>query len=232
MQASVLVVEDTPEMAELVGLYLSKEGCRYTLVGSAEEGLERLQSESYDLLVLDIQLPGMDGFEFLTQLRKSSALPVLVLTARSQDEDLILSLGLGADDFLPKPFSPRVLAARCRALLRRGSAGSGQGNSRELRAWGDFQLRLDTRELTKNGVRIPLSAREFELLRFFLDHPRKAFLPQELYDTVWKNEYGDLSAVGVYIQRLRRKIEPNPLSPVFLRTERGFGYLFQPDRGE
>ena len=228
MQGSVLVIEDTPEMAELVRLYLGKEGCRSTVVPSAEEGLRRLEGESFDLIVLDVQLPGMDGFEFLGRLRPSSSVPVLVLTARGDDEDLVLALGLGADDFLPKPFSPRVLAARCRALLRRGT-GAAAAKGVQVHQWGNTEFNLETRQLTSAGTRVAVSAREFELLKFFVEHPGQPFRPQDLYEAVWQNAYGDLSAVGVYVQRLRKKLEVDANNPRLLLTERGFGYSFHPE---
>ena len=215
-------------MADLICLYLAKEGCQTVTAPSAEAGFTALEQQTYDLVVLDIQLPGMDGFEFLTRFRKNNETPVLVLTARSEDEDLILALGLGADDFLPKPFSPRVLAARVRALLRR-RVGSEQGSPPpSLLFFGPYALNTDTRSVTQGSSKIALSAREFDLLRFLLLHPGQPFRPQDLYEAVWEQSFGDLSAVGVYIQRLRRKIEPDPNNPIYLRTERGFGYRFHP----
>ncbi len=219
-------------MAELICLYLVKEGCQTLTAPSAEAGFAALEQQNYDLVVLDIQLPGMDGFEFLTRFRKTSETPVLVLTARSEDEDLILALGLGADDFLPKPFSPRVLAARVRALLRR-RVGSDQGKALpSVMNLGPFALNNDTRSVTQGSTKVTLSAREYDLLRYLLLHPGQPFRPQDLYEAVWGQAFGDLSAVGVYIQRLRRKIEADPNNPVYLRTERGFGYRFHPSGQE
>ena len=223
MQARILVVEDVKEMAELIRLYLQKEGVEATLSETAEEALVEFGRQRFDLVVLDINLPGIDGFEFLQRLRKTSTVPVLIVSARDADEDMILGLGIGADEFVTKPFSPRVLTARVRALLRRATDMRSSG---AVVRFGDYTLDIEGWLLKRGGEKVPLSTKEFEVLSFLATHPGKAMSPETIYSEVWKNQYGDLTAVAVYIQRLRRKIEADPASPVFLETVHGMGYRF------
>ena len=150
MQARVLIIEDVKEMADLIRLYLQKEGMAVTLCETGEEGLEVFARERYDLVVLDINLPGIDGFEFLQRLRKASAVPVVIVSARDADEDMILGLGIGADEFVAKPFSPKVLVARVRAMLRRATDLKASPNSIRF---GEFALDIDGYLLKKGGRR-------------------------------------------------------------------------------
>jgi two-component system response regulator RegX3 len=226
MKASVLIVEDSPEISRLVALYLAKDGIESFIADSAEEGIQILRDRVFDLVVLDLNLPGMDGFEFLTQLRQKSQVPVIILSARDQDEDMVLGLGLGGDEFVTKPFSPRVLVARCRALLRRNE---GNRESEGRYVFHGIQLLPETRNLLVNGKKIGLTNKEFELLKFFLENPDRVFRPDEIFEKVWANEFGDLSTVAVYVQKLRKKIETDPSDPRILQTLRGSGYRFQRD---
>jgi two-component system response regulator RegX3 len=224
MKAKILIIEDVQEMGELIRVYLDKEGAQTTLCETAEAGLAALEAEGFDLVILDVNLPGLDGFEFLQRLRTSSQVPVIIVSARDTDEDMILGLGIGADEFVTKPFSPKVLVARVRAILRRAS-DVGRATVRTI-AFGDFTLDLEACLLKKGVRRVPLSSREFEVLAFLASHPGKALRPQMIYAGVWKNPYGDVTAVGVYIQRLRRKIENDPAHPLFIETVPGMGYRF------
>lgn len=223
MQAKILIIEDVKEMADLIRLYLQKEGMDAYLCETGEEGLAQFARERYDLVVLDINLPGIDGFEFLQRLRKDSAVPVMIVSARDADEDVILGLGIGADEFVTKPFSPKVLAARVRAMLRRSTDLKASPNSVKF---GDFILDIDGYLLKKGGEKVPLSFKEFEVLAYLATHPGKAMTPDTIYSEVWRNQYGDVTAVAVYIQRLRKKIEKDPASPVFIETVHGMGYRF------
>lgn len=223
MQAKILIIEDVKEMADLVRLYLQKEGMDATICESGEAGLEEFARERYDLVVLDINLPGIDGFEILQRIRKTSAIPVMIVSARDADEDMILGLGIGADEFVTKPFSPKVLVARVRAMLRRASDLKASPNSVKF---GDFVLDIDGYLLKKAGEKVALSSKEFEVLAYLATHPGKAMTPDTIYSEVWRNQYGDITAVAVYIQRLRKKIEPDPSSPVYIETVHGMGYRF------
>ena len=235
MQGKILIIEDVKELADLVTLYLSKEGFEVRAAESAEEGFSIMEEWRPELIILDINLPGMDGFEFLQKFRRSSETPVLIVSARDSDEDHISGLGIGADEYITKPFSPKVLVARVRALLRRmrsyGPADSekSQGN---LFRFGPFVLDYDACLLKKNGERIALSAKEYGCLTWLTEHPGKAMDVETIYKGVWKNNYGDLTTVAVYIQRLRKKIEENPANPVFIETVHGMGYRLNDARPE
>jgi two-component system response regulator RegX3 len=223
VQAKVLIIEDVREMADLIGLYLHKEGMEATLCETGEEGLVAFEKDRFDLVVLDINLPGIDGFEFLQRLRRTSAVPVMIVSARDADEDMILGLGIGADEFVTKPFSPKVLVARARAILRRATDMRASPNSIRF---GDFVLDIDGFLLKKGGEKVALSSKEFEVLAYLVTHPDKALNAETIYSEVWKNQYGDVTAVAVYIQRLRRKIETDPSVPAFIETIHGMGYRF------
>ncbi len=223
MQARILIIEDVKEMAELIRLYLQKEGVEAALCETAEAALEQFGKERFDLVVLDINLPGMDGFEFLQRLRKASSVPVMIVSARDADEDMILGLGIGADEFVTKPFSPKVLTARVRAILRRATDLKAVANSVKF---GEFLLDLDGYLLKKGAQKIPLSTKEFEVLALLVTHPGKALSPENIYSQVWSNQYGDITAVAVYVQRLRKKIEADPSAPQYIETVHGMGYRF------
>jgi two-component system response regulator RegX3 len=220
----IIVIEDEEELGELVRLYLDKAGMKAALCSTAEEGADIFRREGADLIVLDINLPGMDGFEFLTALRKESAVPVIIISARETDEDIVMGLGIGADEFVTKPFAPRVLMARIRAMLRRSRTPKPQTVS-----FGPFVMDLEGYSLMRGSRPVVLSTREFEVLRHLVSHPGKAMTPDEIYEGVWGSVFGDLTAVAVYIRRLRRKIEEDPSSPRYLQTMHGRGYRFNPE---
>jgi len=227
MQGKILVIEDVKELADLVTLYLSREGFEVRAVESGEEGFDVIDGWTPDLVILDINLPGMDGFEFLQKFRRSSDTPVLIVSAKNSDEDQISGLGIGADEYIAKPFSPKVLVARVRALFRRlrtyGSPEFEKSNENLFR-FGPFVLDNDACILKKNGERVPLSAKEYGCLAWLTEHPGKAMDVETIYKGVWKNNFGDLTTVAVYIQRLRKKIEEDPANPVYIETVHGMGY--------
>ena len=233
MHGKILVIEDVKELADLVTLYLSKEGFDVRAAESAEEGFAVIEAANQEwkpeLVILDINLPGMDGFEFLQKFRRSSETPVLIVSARDSDEDQISGLGIGADEYITKPFSPKVLVARVRALFRRfrtfGSPDSEKDKENQFR-FGPFVLDYDAYILKKNSDRVPLSAKEYGCLGFLTEHAGKAMSVEAIYKGVWKNNYGDLTTVAVYIQRLRKKIEDDPSTPVYIETVHGMGYRF------
>jgi two-component system response regulator RegX3 len=226
MKGNVLIIEDEPDLADLIRMYLEDEGISTSICLTAEEALEQVEKGGWDLITLDLNLPEMDGFEFLQTLRRENDIPVIIVSARQADEDIIAGLGTGADEFVVKPFSPKVLAARVRALIRRSRSG---GKGKRVWTFGPFRFEPDGSTLWKEGERVPLSFREFEILLFLAGEAGKAFKPEAIYSEVWGNRYGDLSAVAVYIQRLRKKIEQDPADPVFIQTIRGMGYRFNPD---
>jgi len=223
-------------MSKLIALFLSKEGMSVVSSETAEEGLAILKAESFDLVVLDINLPGMDGFEFLAQARTLTGCPVLIVTARSSDDDLILGLGQGADEYMTKPFSPKVLVARVRALIRRARGVSERAEADTI-SFGPYTLDRSAFELRKGDEVVALSVKEFSVLAYLVERSETPQTPQSIYDAVWKREFGDLTAVAVYIQRIRKKIEEDPANPVYIETVYGRGYRFTPaprrgERGE
>jgi len=166
----------------------------------------------------------MDGFEFLQLLRAESSVPVIIVSAREADEDIVMGLGIGADEFVTKPFAPRVLVARIRALLRRiRTAGL------DSITFGPYALDAEGYTLTREGQRVLLSTKEFEVLRHLIRHPGKAMTADEIYSGVWGMVYGDLTAVAVYIRRIRQKIEEDPKNPLYIQTIHGYGYRFNPE---
>ncbi|MFW6288866.1 MAG: response regulator transcription factor [Spirochaetota bacterium] len=225
MNARVLIIEDEVELAELIQLYLNDEGIESTACSSAEDGLAELSRADFDLIVLDINLPGMDGFEFLAQIRRTKDVPVIIVSAREADEDIVLGLGVGADEFVTKPFAPKVLVARIRALLRRV-----RGARKQSVAFGPYELDPDGYVVTREGARVALSSREFEVLRYLVLNPGKAMSPEDIYRDVWHNEYGDTTSVAVYVRRIRQKIEDDPRNPVYVQTIHGSGYRFNSER--
>lgn len=222
----VLIVEDDREIAELVAAYLARDGLSAAIAGSAEEAILECAERGPDLLLLDLGLPGADGLEFLRHFRERSTSPVIIVSARESDEDKIACLGLGADDFVSKPFSPKVLAARAKAQLRRASYGQRGGSAGSRLAFGPFVLDFDGRLLEREGARVPLSRREFELLVFLASNEGRTYGPSEIYKAVWGLEHGDLSTVAVHVQRVRRKIEEEGAPPRWLVTVPGAGYRF------
>ena len=230
MRGKILIIEDTKVLAELYMLYLNREGFECKIAPDAEVGLPLAlaKENEWNLIILDINLPGMDGFEFLERLRKTTMIPVMILTAREAEEDVIHGLGVGADDFVTKPCPPRVLAARVRAYIRRSQVPA-LGKEGSVWRFGPFELDSEALFLTKAGVPVSLSPREFGILQTLIEAKGKSFTPEELYDKVWGQNFGDVSAVGVYIQRLRRKIEDDPSAPRYIQTQYGLGYRFNPE---
>ena len=228
MKASVVIIEDIKEMSDLIQLYLKREGMDTAVFDNAEDALVYLKDNTPDLILLDINLPGMDGFEFLNIYHKESDCPVLIVSARDSDEDIIMALGYGADEFVTKPFSPKVLMARIRALLRRKQSGSSSSSKNTIQ-FGPYTLNTESCLLKKGDERIHLSAKEFDILLYLINTKGKTSTPEEIYRTVWGSEFGDLTAVAVYVQRLRKKLESDPAAPHFIETVHGMGYRFVQD---
>jgi two-component system response regulator RegX3 len=226
-------VEDDREIAELIATYLEREGLDVVAAGSAEQAIIECAERLPELLLLDLGLPGADGLELLRHFRARSTAPVIIVSARESDEDKVVGLGLGADDFVSKPFSPKVLAARVKAQLRRVAFGVARdaGAAGEARlAFGPYVLDFEGKLLERGSVRVPLSRREFELLAFLAANEGKTFAPEALYKAVWGLEHGDLSTVAVHVQRVRRKIEEEGMPPKWLITVPGAGYRFMGGR--
>lgn len=230
MNAKILIIEDVKEMSQLISMYLEKEGMEVFLAETAEIAFEKLDVWNPDLVLLDLNLPGMDGFEFLNYFRKKSSIPVMIVSARNADEDVISALGYGADEFVTKPFSPRVLVARIRALLRRIQDNQNKNDDSCVK-FGPYVLDYNSFSIKKinadgTAQRVSLSAKEYEILSYLTKNPNKPLSPETIYNDVWKNAFGDLSGVAVYIQRLRKKLEKDPSNPKYIETVFGMGYRF------
>ena len=187
----------------------------------------RAISTQPDLVVLDLMLPVLDGFEVCRRLRQVVPIPVIMLTARGEEDDRIAGLELGADDYLTKPFSPRELTARVKAVLRRAGGGVGSSSGTAFEA-GPIALDVVAHEVRRSGELLALTAKEFDLLAHFMAHPRRAFRREELLEQVWGWTYGDTATVTVHVRRLREKVEQDPSEPRHLCTVRGVGYRFEP----
>ncbi len=222
----ILVVEDDPMLAEVVERYLQREGFSVEVRSDGNSGLERALAWEPDLVVLDVMLPGVDGFEVCRRLRQSTPIPVVMLTARAEEDDRVLGLELGADDYVTKPFSPRELTARITAVLRRSAGSMAPATSGVLRA-GTLQVDPVAHETHLGDEPVHLTAKEFDLLVHLMSHPRRAFRRDELLESVWGWSYGDAATVTVHMRRLRSKIERDPSSPQHLVTVAG-GYRFDP----
>ena len=227
MEAKILLIEDVPEMAQLVKMYMEKDGMTVTALQNAEDGLAELKKNIPDLIILDLNLPGMSGFDFLKKIRSEykETIPVVIVSARDADEDIITGLGIGADEFVTKPFSPRVLVARVEANLRRQAKSEAAAEA--TFEFGPYTVLLNSCVLKKGPAKIPLSTKEYEVLEYLIKNEGKTLSPEKIYSSVWKNQFGDITAVAVYIQRLRKKIEANPADPLYLKTAFGQGYRFE-----
>ena len=222
----VLVVDDEPIVREVVVSYLRREGYETLEAGNGDEVRAVIEREEPALVILDVMLPGTDGFELCRWLRARSDVPVILLTARGEETDRIVGLELGADDYVTKPFSPRELAARVRTVLRRAEPGL---SARERLAFDGLEIDARTREVRRRGELLRLTAREFDLLWFVASHPRQVFSRDLLMDRVWGYSAAlDTGTVTVHVRRLREKIEDDPSRPRFLETVWGVGYRFVP----
>ena len=223
----VLVVDDEPMVREVVTAYLERDGFNVQGAATGPEALDALRAVPPDLVILDVMLPGVDGLEILRRLRATADVPVIFLTARTEETDRVLGLELGADDYVVKPFSPRELTARVRSVLRRARPVDQPPGRLE---YGGFIIDGKAREVFVDNEIIELTPKEFDLLAFLAASPRQVFSRGQLLEQVWDSslDYQDPSTVTVHVRRLRQKIEPSPDDPRWLRTVWGVGYKFEP----
>lgn len=224
----ILVVDDDPTVAEVVTGYLDRAGYAVDRAADGPMALARAAARRPDLVVLDLMLPGMDGLEVCRRLRAQGPVPVVMLTARGDEDDRILGLEVGADDYVIKPFSPRELVLRVASVLRRTRPATEAGQA----SAGGLTVDPTARRATKDGVELALTLREFDLLAHFLRSPGRAHSREDLMRDVWGWEFGDLSTITVHIRRLRGKIEQDPAKPRLIRTVWGVGYRFEPGDGQ
>jgi two-component system response regulator ResD len=222
----VLVIEDDARVVEVLKLYLEAEGFEVEAVGTGEEGLRRSDELAPDLVVLDILLPGIDGWTVARALRKRGEVPLILLTSRTDESDRVLGFEIGADDYVPKPFSPRELVGRIKAVLRRTQAGA-LSRSQQVLHYRELSIDPTSRTVEKDARPIELTRREFDLLWHLASNPGRVYTRDALYESVWEDEaYGDLHTLEVHINRLRAKLEAAP-GPRYLVTVRGVGYKFE-----
>ncbi len=231
----VLIIEDDTNIADLIALHLSDLGFQPRIVGRGNEGYQLARSTPFDVIILDLMLPELDGMEICRKLRQEGiATPILMLTARAEEVDKVLGLELGADDYLTKPFSIRELLARVKAILRRVEMDHSPSEETDsILTAGPLRMNLETREVHMHGQAIQLTVREFDLLALFMQYPGRAFRREELLNRVWGYQFSGYDhTVNSHINRLRAKIEPNPAKPQFIQTVWGIGYRFNIPEGE
>ncbi|HEX7125010.1 MAG TPA: response regulator [Thermodesulfobacteriota bacterium] len=229
----VLVVDDEPDIVELVAANLRKEGFEVQGVGEGARALSLVRHEPFDVVVLDLMLPDVQGLEVCRALRrdpKTAGIPLIMLTARGEEVDKLIGFEVGADDYLTKPFSPRELVARVRALMRRQEREQARPVESERYEVGGLVVDFATYEVTRNGRPVSLRPMEFRLLRFFLTHAERVYTRDQLLDLIWGEEFVEPRTVDVHIKRLRAQIEENPADPKLIVTVRGVGYKFVPPR--
>ncbi|MGF9963414.1 response regulator transcription factor [Bacillus rhizoplanae] len=229
MQHKILLVEDDLSIQEMVKGYLTKEGFVVVVASDGEEGIAKFLEDQFDLVILDIMMPKMDGLEVMNIIRKKSSVPILIMSAKDTDVDKALGLGLGADDYICKPFSMIELSARVKAVIRRSTKYSApQKKEDEMILVGD--LKIDTANFTvqKNNEIIKLTSKEFELLKLFATNRNRVFTKAQIYNLIWNEEYyGDENVINVHMRRLREKIEDDPSQPQYIKTLWGIGYKLE-----
>lgn len=223
----ILVVDDEAMVREVVCAYLDREGFKVFEAGTGSQAVEMINAESPDLIVLDVMLPEVDGFTIINELRRQSDIPVILLTARSEEADRVLGLELGADDYVVKPFSPRELVARVRTVLKRLQRVA---DAYERFDFGRLVVDGRTREVFIDEQPIDLTPKEFDLIEYFCGSPRQVFTRIQLLEQVWDSsaEWQDPATVTVHVRRLRQKLEPDPENPTWIKTVWGVGYRFEP----
>jgi DNA-binding response OmpR family regulator len=226
MRSTVLVVEDEPDIVALLRDFLIDAGFEALAAGDAQGALRALESTRVDCVLLDVMLPGSDGFELCRRIRAGSDVPLLFLSARGDDSDKLRGLGLGADDYIVKSATPAEVVARVKAVLRR-TPRDGGGNGASVLRFGGLHIDLAAHEVAVGDRPVRLTAREFELLRVFADHPRQVLGRDQLFELLW-GSWGDRSAVSVYVRKLREKLEADPAVPCIFVTVWGVGYRFDP----
>ena len=224
----ILVVDDEPSITEFVSYALKKEGFFTDVVDNGEDALALATKNSYDLFVLDIMLPGMDGYELCRRLRSKTTVPVLFLSARDTELDKVVGLEIGGDDYLAKPFGVRELIARVRALLRRSGAAVQRQAAKSPLTVGHIRLDPAERSAWKDGAQVELTAKEFDLMELLMRNPGRVYSRENLLNVVWGYEYiGDYRTVDVHIRRIREKLETVPAEPEYIMTKWGVGYYFK-----
>ena len=228
MNVPVLLIDDDTRLCDLLTTYLSGHGFIVVVANNVKDGLRSLRGQEFDLVLLDIMLPDGDGLDVCKRIRKDSAIPVIMLTARGADEDKIIGLELGADDYLAKPFNPRELVARMKAVLRRKASPPDWSGDLKAIDYEEFYLNPQNQKVVVKGQTIDLTSAEFRLLKILASNPGKVFTRERLMDLVSGRDFDGVDrSIDVHISRLRTKIEPDPKNPRWIKTVWGTGYRFQ-----
>lgn len=223
----ILIVEDDLQIQTLIRDYVNASGYIAITASDGEEALQKFESEKPNLALLDIIVPKIDGFEICRKIRNESNIPIIMLSSKKEDTDKILALGLGADDYIEKPFSPRVLVAKIQSQFRRVNELSGTPVSDTLKI-KDLEIDIKARTVAVKGINIPFSVKEFEILNFLMVNKNQALSREKIFDEIWGyNEYGDINTVTVHVRKIREKIENNPSEPEYIETVWGIGYKFK-----
>ena len=228
MSHHILLVEDDISIQEMVETYLTKEGFQITIASDGEEGVTKFLKGSFDLIILDIMMPKLDGLEVVRIIREKSAVPILMMSAKDTDVDKAIGLGLGADDYICKPFSMIELAARVKASIRRSTKYSATEQKEETIKIGDLKMDLINFTVQKKEKQLKLTLKEFEILKLFVKNQNRVFTKAQIYNLIWNEEYyGDDNVINVHMRRLREKIEDDPSNPEYIKTLWGIGYKLE-----
>ncbi|MBO1580793.1 response regulator transcription factor [Bacillus sp. XF8] len=228
MSHHILLVEDDISIQEMVEKYLTKEGFQVTIAPDGEEGVLAFLKGSFDLIILDIMMPKLDGLEVVRIIREKSAVPILMMSAKDTDVDKAVGLGLGADDYICKPFSMIELSARVKASIRRSTKYSATEKKEEMIEIGDLKIDPINFTVQKNEKQLKLTLKEFEILKLFVKNQNRVFTKAQIYNLIWNEEYyGDDNVINVHMRRLREKIEDDPSNPEYIKTLWGIGYKLE-----
>ncbi|MFT5872530.1 MAG: DNA-binding response OmpR family regulator [Clostridium sp.] len=224
---NILIVEDEQDIRELLEIHLSKEGYKIFTAEDGVQALDIFENKDIDIALLDVMIPKIDGFKVLKKIRETSEIPVIFITAREEESDKIFGLGLGADDYVIKPFSPIEIVARVKAQLRRYYKYSNKTHKTGI-IIGELMLDKESCSICKNNIELVLNPKEFRLLEFIIENPGTVYTKKQLYEIVWQNPYyGDSNTIMVHISHIREKIEDDPKNPKYLKTIRGIGYKME-----
>jgi DNA-binding response OmpR family regulator len=224
---TVMVIEDDAEIGELMGLYLEREGYRVVYAESGEQGLELLPAAKPDLILMDILLPGMSGMTVCMEVRKVSEIPIIFMSCKRDNDDIVEGLSLGGNDYITKPFNPSIMVARVKSNLRRSAILDMEGSRESLWSQGHLEIDLRNEVVRVRGKQVPLFVKERQLLFYLLKNPNRVFSISHLFEHIWgADRESDERTVMVHMSNLRKKIEDDPSSPQYVRTVRGVGYKF------
>ncbi|AJA49883.1 DNA-binding response regulator [Clostridium pasteurianum DSM 525 = ATCC 6013] len=228
MNNKILIIEDDISISEMVKNYLKKEGFIATTACNGEDGIAVFLKDNFDLIVLDLMMPKLDGIETIKIIREKSSVPILIMSAKDSDVDKAIGLGFGADDYITKPFSMIEISARIKAAIRRSTKYSNNKQEIQIIKIGNLTVDLNNFLVSKNGQTIQLTSKEFDILKLFIKNPNRVFTKAQIYNLIWEDDYfGDENVINVHMRRLREKIEDNPSKPQYIKTLWGIGYKLE-----